>query len=210
MAQDDVFDIEIDEEKSAADEGERRIVFQFQPQYGATRPAAKYVVGLLKPRWTYGVIVASRAVAMGLVIMAALALIPGAKVWQAALLVVLASLSSYVAVAIQVRAMRRLEKANALDPAFVGVQTVEVSRYGIRWQDDTTLTYLSWQAISEVTVVDGALLFRSGDVATYCIPARVFDGTGEADTILNTIKTMQADAAPPAHLEEELGSATRH
>jgi len=169
---------------------------------GDTHPLEKFLKGLVKNKHHYLITVTSRIIAFALTYIVTMWLLPTVEVWKVFLIALAGSYSLWVSWGFGIYAIRKLEKIMASDPKNIGVNKVKIDRTGIRWDDEISRIYLSWQGIEDVVQLDGSIWLKTSKTNGFFIPRRLFETEGQISECLELIAILRKNRTLPLHLDE--------
>lgn len=184
--------------------------FSFQWVVGDSQPIEAGISRLIESDYNYTLTIFSRMASFGVTFLVAWLLLPEASTETLALIVLAATLSIWTNGWLSRLANRKLKELRAKDVMNVGWQDVTIDPRGLFWIDDTSETYVSWQGIKSIEVVEGALWFHTGDVAGYFLPARLFEKPADLDACIAALRDIRSRAVAPVHLYSDEDELVRH
>lgn len=183
--------------------GNKEINVRFQWMVGDSHPLEKFLKELVKNPHHYLITVTSRIIAFALTYIVTMLLLPTVDIWKVFLIALAGSYSLWVSWALGMYAIRQLEKIMASDPENIGVNRVRIDRTGIRWDDEISKIYLSWQGIEDVVQLDGSIWLKTSKTSGFFIPKRLFETQNQVTDSLELIAEFRKNPTLPVHLNEE-------
>ena len=181
----------------------QEINVRFQWMVGDSHPLEKFLKGLVKNPYHYLITVTSRIIAFALTYIVTMLLLPTVDILKVFLIALAGSYSLWVSWAFGMYAIRKLEKIMASDPENIGVNRVKIDRTGIRWDDEISSIYLSWQGIEDVDQLDGSIWLKTSKTSGFLIPRRLFETEKQVSSCLELIAKFRKNPTLPIHLNEE-------
>ena len=181
----------------------QEINVRFQWMVGDSHPLEKFLKELVKNPYHYLITVTSRIIAFALTYIVTMLLLPNVDILKIFLIALAGSYSLWVSWAFGMYAIRKLEKIMASDPENIGVNRVKIDRTGIRWDDEISSIYLSWQGIEDVDQLDGSIWLKTSKTSGFLIPRRLFETEKQVSSCLELIAKFRKNPTLPIHLNEE-------
>lgn len=185
-------------------------LIDFQWTVGDTRAFERNVQELIKPQHSYAITVLARLVAFLLTLAVATAILPSAGFMVLLAVTVVASLSIWVSLGLEIGALRFYERLQADHPSRVGWNSVQFDASGITWSTETGFEYTSWLGVIDVVERDGSMWFKTGPVHGHYIPPRVFSSKAELAEFRTFIRNLRNNPLSPAHLPDVHENLVKH
>ena len=181
----------------------QEINITFQWMVGDTHPLEKFLRALVKNKYHHLITVTSRIIAFALTYFVTAWPLSTVDIWKVFLIALAGSYSLWVSWGFGIYSIRKLEKIMASNPENVGVNRVKIDRTGIRWDDEISRIYLSWQGIEDVVELNGSIWLKTSKTSGFFIPKRLFDSDSQISECLEMIAKFREKPTLPIHLNED-------